>query len=327
MALLGENYAYPEGDASTRQQIIDRHRNHLLGMLYFVQNDSAMPEPFLNEARQWGLAKDEFVNTEHFPVRLYIREARRIKGKYVFTQNDVNTIDNSLITIPKEDAIAIGDYALNCHGVAPATLHPSVADGDFNYIPAPFQIPLGVIIPVGFTNLLVSVAVSASHVGFSGLRLEPTWTALGQAAGIAAHVALQHSMSVPDVPVRSVQKLLHQNKAKTAYISDVTPNSEYFEAAQWLGLQGYLHDIYLRDTLAMRDTTTYRSLRGTQYAAAYPFHELHPEQPADIVLLNTWIKRLNHPQIKEKITNYYREEKPIIGELLLYIYRALTSDL
>ena len=134
-------------------------------------------------------------------------------------------------------------------------------------------------------------------------------------------------MSVPDVPVRSVQKLLHQNKAKTTYISDVTPNSEYFEAAQWLGLQGYLHDIYLRDTLAMRDTTTYRSLRGTQYAAAYPFHELHPEQSADIVLLNTWMKRLNHPQIKEKITNYYREEKPIIGELLLYIYRALTSDL
>ena len=150
-----------------------------------------MPEPFLNEARQWGLAKDEFVNTGHFPVQLYIREARRIKGEYVFTQNAVNTIDNSLITVPKEDAIAIGDYALNCHGVAPATLHPSVADGDFNYIPAPFQIPLGVIIPVGFTNLLVSVAVSASHVGFSGLRLEPTWTALGQAAGIAAHISLR----------------------------------------------------------------------------------------------------------------------------------------
>ena len=63
MALLGENYAYPEGDPTTRQPIVDRHRNHLLGMLYFVQNDSAMPKPFLTEARQWGLAKDEFVDT------------------------------------------------------------------------------------------------------------------------------------------------------------------------------------------------------------------------------------------------------------------------
>lgn len=323
MALLGENYAYPEGDAETRQQIVERHRNHLLGMLYFVQNDTAMPEPFLTEARQWGLAKDEFVDSGHFPDRLYIREARRIKGRYVFTQNDVNTVDNSLITALKEGAIAIGDYALNCHGVAPASLHPSVADGDFNYIPAPFQIPMGVIIPVGFSNLLVSVAVSASHVGFSGLRLEPTWTALGQAAGITAHVALQNDTAVPEVPVRSVQKLLHQNQAKTIYISDVEPESAYFEAAQYLGLQGFLHDVYLRDTLAMRGVQTYRSLRGTQYAAAYPFHDLHPKKKADATLVDAWVKRISDPRLKEEVLTFYEREQPTVGDLLLYIYRAM----
>lgn len=323
MALLGENYAYPEGDHKTRQAIIDRHRNHLLGMLYFVQNDPEMPEKFRQEAREWGLAKDEFINTGHFPPRLYIREARRIKGRYVFTQNDINMVENSLITQLNGDAIAIGDYALNCHGVAPASLHPSVADGDFNFIPAPFQIPLGVIIPEGFDNLLVPVAVSASHVGFSGLRLEPTWTALGQAAGLAAHIALQTEKSIPDVAVEQVQQLLHENRAKTLYISDVDPNSEYFMAAQWLGLKGFMHDLYLMDSLEMRGVKTYVSLRGTQYAQAYPFHALQPDRLAESALVEAWVARIKDDSIKRKILNYYQSEQPTIGSLLLKVYEYL----
>ncbi len=319
MALLGENYAYPEGNAVTRRAIIERHRNHLLGMLYFVQNDAAVPEPFRAEARQWGLARDEFVDSDHFPSRLYIREARRIKGHYVFTQNDINTISNTLIVQPKEDAIAIGDYALNCHGVAPATLHPAVADGDFNFIPAPFQIPLGVIVAQGFDNLLVPVAVSASHVGFSGIRLEPTWTALGQAAGLTAHVALSTQRGVPEVDVAQVQKLLHQHRAKTTYISDVEADSEYFAAAQWLGLQGFMHDLYVMDSLEMRGITTYNSLRGTQYAQAYPFHALQPDRPAPPALLEAWAARIKDDATRKSIRTYYQEDRPTVGELLLKI--------
>lgn len=319
MALLGENYAYPEGNTETRRAIIERHRNHLLGMFHFVQNDPAVPQQFRAEARQWGLAKDEFVNTNHFPTRLYIREARRIRGQYVFTQNDINTIGNTLIVQPKQDAIAIGDYAFNCHGVAPATLHPSVADGDFNFISAPFQIPIGVIIPQGFRNLLVPVAVSASHVGFSGIRLEPTWTALGQAAGIVAHVALQTDTSVPDVPVRAVQKLLHERGAKTTYISDVDAASPYFAAAQRLGLRGFMHDLYVMDSLEMRGVQTYKSLRGTQYAQAYPFHALQPDRPAPPDLLKVWVARIQNDNARESILAYYREEQPTVGSLLLKI--------
>ncbi len=288
-------------------------------MLHFVQNDPAVPDKFRTEARQWGLAKDEFGDTDHFPPRLYIREARRIRGQYVFTQNDINTIGNTLIVQPKDDAIAIGDYAFNCHGVAAATLHPSVADGDFNFIPAPFQIPLGVIIPQGFGNLLVPVAVSASHVGFSGLRLEPTWTALGQAAGIAAHVALQTNASVPKVPVHSVQKLLHEHEAKTTYISDVEVASPYFEAAQWLGLRGFMHDVYVMDSLEMRGAMTYKSLRGTQYAKAYPFHALQPDRPASPDLLKVWATRIKDDAARKSILAYYRKERPTVGALLLKI--------
>ncbi len=194
-----------------------------------------------------------------------------------------------------------------------------MADGDFNFIPAPFQIPLGVIVAQGFDNLLVPVAVSASHVGFSGLRLEPTWTALGQAAGIAAHVTIQTGTSVPEVPVRVVQKLLHQHGAKTTYISDVAADSKYFKAAQWLGVHGFMHDVYAMDSLEMRGAQTYKSLRGTQYAQAYPFHALQPERPVPPDLVEAWAAHITDGPARESILTYYQKNQPTMGELLLRI--------
>ncbi|MEM7107257.1 MAG: FAD-dependent oxidoreductase [Bacteroidota bacterium] len=325
MAMLGKNYAYPDGDRAIRKQIVDDHLHHILGMIYFVQNDSLVPIKYRKQARKWGLAKDEFVDNDNLPPRLYIREARRVDGHYFFTQNDVNTIPGSLITEFKADGVAIGDYAMNCHGVAPASLHPDVADGDFNYIPAPFQIPLGVILPKSLNNLLVSVAVSASHVGFSGIRLEPTWTALGQAAGVTAHLALTNDDIISDVQPREVQQTLHQQRAKTIYISDIDEDSEYFEAAQYLGMKGFMHDIYLMDTVKMRGVQTYQSIRGTQYAYAYPFHELKPEVMAEDVLIEKWLGRIEDLSTQKILRDNLSQMEYSRGDLLLETYQLLKS--
>lgn len=326
MTMLGENYDYPNGDWPTRKKIIDKHKEHILGMVYFIQNDESIPKKYRKEAQQWGLAKDEFTDNGNFPPRLYIREARRIMGDYVFTQNDVNTVDNSLIVGLKPDAIAIGDYALNCHGVSPASLYPSIAEGDYNFIPPPFQIPFGVIHPNGFSNLLVSVAVSSSHVGFNGLRLEPTWTALGQAAGLTAHLALANDVKTTEVPVRDVQNLLHENMAKTTYISDVEADSEYFSAAQYLGVRGFLHDVYLMYKNQMTGTETYKSIRGTQYAYAFPFHDLKPDMKLEQELSQKWIDRLGSLAIKTEAQRYLSSKTPTRGEFLLKIYGLLKTD-
>ncbi|WP_422080767.1 FAD-dependent oxidoreductase [Ulvibacterium sp.] len=325
MALLGENYDYPDGDWPTRKRIIDRHKEHILGMVYFIQNDPSIPKKYKKEAQQWGLAKDEFTDNENFPTRLYIREARRIMGNYVFTQNDVNTIDSSLVVALKRDAIAIGDYALNCHGVSPASLYPSIAEGDYNYIPPPFQIPFGVILPKGFSNLLVSVAVSSSHVGFSGLRLEPIWTGLGQAAGLTAHLAMENDIKVSEVVVGSVQELLHQNRAKTVYISDIEADSKYFKAAQYLGVRGFLHDVYLTYKEQMPGVKTYKSIRGTQYAHAFPFHELKPEKTIERELAKKWIDRLDSQNDKNEAQKYLKVHSPTRGAFLLKIYDLLKN--
>lgn len=326
VALLGQNYEYPEGSPKIRLSIIERHKAHILGLIYFLQNDTSVPDKYREEARQWGLAKDEFVENDNFPTRLYIREARRITGRYVFTQNDVKTVNNSLITRLKKDAIAIGDYALNCHGEQLPSLYPSVAEGDFNFIPAPFQVPHGVLIPKGFSNLIVSVAVSASHVGFCGIRLEPTWTALGQASGLTAHLALHKNVMVDEVEVSEVQRLLHKNKAKTIYVSDIDINSVYFEAAQFLGTLGFLHDLYLKDTLKMAGATTYKSLWGTQYAQAYPFHTLDPDEKVDDKLAKKWIERLSNPRHKEKASGLVIDKNLKRGDFLLAIYQMLKKD-
>lgn len=320
IALLGENYAYPDGSPEVRARIIAEHRQHILGLLYFLQNDEAVPEKYRQEARQWGLAKDEFTDNNNFPTRLYIREARRIMGEHVFTQHDVTPQQGTLVVPYKKDAIAIGDYALNCHGVQSPSLYPSVAEGDYNFIPPPFQIPLGVIIPRRFANLLVSIAVSSSHVGFSGLRLEPIWTALGQAAGLTAHLALAHDQTIPEVEADSVQVLLHQHKAKTTYISDIHVDSPLFEAAQFLGVRGYLHDVYTLDTLAMIDAVTYRSLWGTQYAAAYPFHDLEPDKALEAGLAQKWIHRLGDKVRQEEARQFIKDNQPSRGEFLLKLY-------
>ncbi len=290
IALLGKNYEYPDGTVELREKIIDEHKQHILGFVYFLQNDPEIPDKFRTEARSWGLAKDEFVDNGNFPTRLYIREARRIVGQYVFTENDVRLAPNSIRTKQHSDAIAIGDYALNCHGIqAQGPLYKSISEGDYGHVPPPFQIPLGVITPKEFNNLLVSVAVSASHVGFSALRLEPTWTALGQAAGITAHLCLKNNISARDVVPEDVQNLLHKKGAKTIYVSDVERNSSYFQAVQYFGTKGFFHHLYDLDSVEL---TAPKSLYGTQYREAFPFHTVEPARRIDQELADYWINLL-----------------------------------
>lgn len=190
LSLPGETNGWPEGSPAERERIYQRHKSYALGLLWFLQNDEALPAHIREDARAWGFARDEFVDNGHFPTELYIREARRIEGEYTFTEHD--TQPSGGVRAPLHaDAIAIGDYALNSHGHGKAgPLHPDVADGDFHHFTAPFQIPFGTIAPKNLSNLLVPVALSASHIGFSALRLEPAWTALGHAAGLAAHLAV-----------------------------------------------------------------------------------------------------------------------------------------
>jgi hypothetical protein len=247
LSLPGVQLLWPEGDAAVRQQIYDEHVRWNVGLIFFAQTDPALPDAFRTAALEWGWCRDEFVETDHIPPQLYVREARRMVGLRIFTQNDTRHAESDARAVLHDDAIAIGDYGHSSHGVR----HEGSRFGGKRFgeglgvVYAPYQIPYGTLAARDVRNLLAPVPASASHIGFCALRLEPVWTSLGQAAGHAAHLALQSgaSVDVRTVPVSTLQRRLHADRSATIYVADVGPAHPEFAAVQWWGSLGGLHGL------------------------------------------------------------------------------------
>jgi hypothetical protein len=203
---IGKNYAYPEGSYAVRARIWQEHVDYQQGFYYFLANDPRVPAALQAEAREWGLAKDEFVDTGHWPNQLYVREARRMTGGFVATQKDLQTERT------KPDVIGMGSYNSDSHNVQ-RHISPEgfvVNEGNVEVPVQPYQIPYRVLIPKAgeAENLLVPVCFSASHVAYSSLRMEPQYMILGHAAGVAAALAVKNGVSVQAVPIAALQKTL-----------------------------------------------------------------------------------------------------------------------
>jgi hypothetical protein len=181
-------------------------------LLYFLQNDSAVPAEHRQIALRYQLPRDEFVDNGHFPWQIYVREARRLVGRYTLTEHDVAVVPNCPPRKPHADAIAVSDFPIDSFPVQPiASSDRTVLEGYLGMldpIARPYAIPYRVMVPKRIGGLLVPVAVSASHVAFSSVRMEPTWTALGTAAGLAAHLAITRSTAPAEIPVAALQQRL-----------------------------------------------------------------------------------------------------------------------
>ncbi len=283
LSLPDLNDAYPNGDAATRAEIVRRHFYENVGLLYFLQNDPAVPARIREEARRWGLCRDEFTDNGGLPEQLYIREARRLVGQHVFTSNDTRTAAGDARSILHAESIAIGDYVHNCHGTGRrGTRYNGEHEGEFYDNVQPYQIRYGVIVPQCTSNLLVPVACSASHVGFSALRLEPIWSALGQAAGWAAHLALATGKAVQEVDVAILQRALHRDRSATLYVADVPPDSPAFAAVQWFGLRGAFHGL-----IDLKQPEAPVRIAG-QYTQAFPGHAVGLNEPMTDALRMKW---------------------------------------
>ena len=288
LSLPGEQLLWPEGDAAIRQKIYDEHVRWNVGLIYFAQNDAAVPEAFRAEARKWGWCKDEFVESGHIPPQLYIREARRLVGLRIFTQHDTRHADNDARAVLHRDAIAIGDYGHSSHGVR----HEGSRFGGRRFgeglgvVYAPYQIPYGTIVAKDLSNLLSPVAASATHVGFCALRLEPIWSSLGQAAGHAAHLALSRGEAVDarTIDVGTLQRRLHADRSATIYVNDVPPDHRDFAAVQWWGTLGGLHGLAPRPS-ALRGGT----IQG-QHSEGWLNHTADTGKALDRDLAARWLK-------------------------------------
>jgi hypothetical protein len=204
--IFGGQFDYPDADYATQDRIFQEHVDYTQGLLYFLGHDPAVPEALRRETLSWGLSGDEFVDNGHWPYYLYIREARRMIGRVVMTQHDVQNRRT------KPDSICLGSHYIDSHHVQRVAL----SDKEFTnegriWVPGkPYEIPYRAITPKAdqCDNLLVPVAASFSHVAFCTFRLEPTWMGAGHSAGVAAAMASAGGAAVQVVDVEKLQKRL-----------------------------------------------------------------------------------------------------------------------
>jgi hypothetical protein len=208
---IGMNYDYPEATYERRAEIIQQHRDYQAGLLWFVANDPRVPEDIRSKMATWGLAKDEFTDYGNWPHQIYVREARRMIGEYVTTENDV------LLKREVPRPVGMGSYAMDSHNVQRYITPEGFVqnEGDSGVAPpAPYSISYGSIVPKKeeCSNLLVPVCVSSSHIAYGSIRMEPVFMILGQSAAVAAKIAIDKSCTVQDVDYEELKTTLENKK-------------------------------------------------------------------------------------------------------------------
>lgn len=208
---IGGNWNYPDATYAERQEIWDDHYEYVAGFLYYLANDPRVPQALRDEMNTWGLAKDEFQDTNNWPRQLYVREGRRILGDFVMTQRDIQT------SRTKHDSVGMGSYNSDSHNVQRFINDEGFAEneGDMQVRVKPYHIPYRIMLPKKdqVKNLLVPVCLSASHVTYSTVRMEPQYMILGQAAGVAGSMAAKNGSAVQDVDTSALGKRLAELKA------------------------------------------------------------------------------------------------------------------
>lgn len=223
---IGMNWDYPDADYADRGHIWRDHLAYTQGLIYFLATSAQVPHAMRDEMSLLGRCRDEFLDTEGWPHQLYIREARRMIGAEVVTQAHC---ERRIVT---EDPIGMAAYKMDSHNVRRIVVNGVVRnEGNVEVPPTgPFGIPYAAITPKAQTcgNLLVPVCLSASHIAYGSIRMEPVFMVLGQSAAIAAHLALLRDSSVQTVDRQELRdalseadQVLHHDAAPTGPMNEV----------------------------------------------------------------------------------------------------------
>ncbi len=204
---LGKNYDYPEATYERRRAIIRDHELYQKGLMYFLQNDPRVSADVHERMQEWGLPKDEFTDNGGWPHQIYIREARRMVGEFVMREADA--LGKTAVPNP----VGMGSYSLDAHNAQRYIKADGFVqnEGDIGVHPKqPYSIAYGSILPkeTECTNLLVPVAMSASHIAYGSIRMEPVFMILGQSAATAAVLAIQNKVSLQKLPYEKLKVVL-----------------------------------------------------------------------------------------------------------------------
>jgi hypothetical protein len=207
--MIGMNWNYPEADYATRAKIWQDHVDYTKGLLYFVGNDPRVAPHIRQEMQGWGYPKDEYTNNGNWTHQLYVREARRLVGELVMTQHHCQGRE------VVEDGVGMAAYTMDSHNCDRIVVNGmvknegNVEEGGFG----PYPISYRSIIPkqAEAANLFVPVCLSATHIAYGSIRMEPVFMVLGQSAAVAASLAIDNNQPVQQVDVKKVQQILKAN--------------------------------------------------------------------------------------------------------------------
>ncbi len=213
--LLGASWAYPEADDAHRKAIWDEHLAWAQGLIYFLQNDESVPEAIRQQMRRWGLPKDEFADTGHWPHQLYVREGRRMLGEYVLTQHDLQEYRG------KYDSIGMAGYNIDIREVQwlahkvyqfPTVIDQVFTEGYLSMPVQPWQIPYRALLSrqEECSNLLVTACIGASTIAYASFRMEPNYMIAGHSAGVAAALAIKAGRELHRLDLVQLQEMLRK---------------------------------------------------------------------------------------------------------------------
>jgi hypothetical protein len=208
---IGRNYDYPDGDYATRAKIWKEHVDYQKGLMWTLANHPRVPEKVRKHFQTWGLAKDEFTDTDNWPHQLYVREARRMVGEYVMTEA------NCRGRRVARDAVGLAAYTMDSHNTQRYVTKEGhvLNEGDVQVggFP-PYPVAYGSLVPKESecTNLLVPVCLSASHISYGSIRMEPVFLVLGQSAATAAVLAIDAKVDVQRVDYAKLRERLLRDR-------------------------------------------------------------------------------------------------------------------
>jgi hypothetical protein len=198
---------YANATWSERAKLWHAHEDYQRGLFYYLRTEERLPDWLRQEVSLWGLAKDEFTDSGGWPTQLYVREARRMVGQYVINQQHCEA------PMAREDSIGLGSYALDSH-ICQRQVKDDVVIHEGNFpahrVNRPYSIPYAAITPrpEDCENLLVTFCVSATHVAFASVRMEPPFMIISESAAFAADQAIAEGKRVQDISIEQLRERL-----------------------------------------------------------------------------------------------------------------------
>ena len=241
--VLSSQSTYPDGDWRVRRKVMDEHLKATHQIFHFLRNDPSVDEKVRERWRGLGFARDEFQENGHVPNEIYVREARRLEGRYMFTEHDGSLSADYDRAPIFGDSIAFTEWYMDTHGCTNEKTKGTIEEGKvvLNWETFPGQLSYRTLLPKDIDNLLVPGCASSTHIGWGTVRLEPTWMNIGEAVAHAVVLALQENVQPASVDVTGVQMELVDHRIAISFFNDVdiAGPEAWIPAVQFLGTKGF----------------------------------------------------------------------------------------